>query len=481
MRWVPSHFLARLWPRSLVGQLLLATTVALVVAQLVNVTLLTQAQRRERGAVLAAAAAAAIAESTDRLELGLPLPIAWRERTRDLQPGHRRHRRDEMLRGDRPGPLVQPIRRRVTIGAAPDMSPNMVTVPALAGRVANLLADADVVVTSVRVGQMRIAPHTRRDGRQVSRIVAVAVQIPDGRWITVRAPVADPGGRVQAQMIGQTLILFVLLLLPLLWIARRAAAPLAQLTETARTATPGQMPVVAEAGPADVRDLTRAFNDLSQRVRTMLVDKDRMLGAVGHDLRTPLASLRVRVERIEDVALRDAMSVTIADMAMMLDDITALARAGQPHEVAVPTDLAGLLADLVDDYTAMDRPVRLAAEGVVAIATVRGAALCRALRNLIDNAVTYGGEAELGLSRVGDQLRISVADRGPGIPADRIADMLEPFARAEESRSRVTGGSGLGLALAKAIAEGEGGRLVLMNREGGGLAATIELPDAVHT
>lgn len=472
--------LARLLPSSLVGQLLLATTLALVAAQLVNFVVVTQAQRAERGAVLAAAAAAAIAESTDRLALGLPLPMGPRERMRgrDGRPGPDG---DVHLRRDRPGPHVRAIRRRVTVGSVPDMPAGMGEYPALAGRVANLLDDAEVSVTQVRAAAMDIAPRTRRDGRRVSRIIAVAAQIPDGRWITVRAPVAVTAQRVQLQLLGQTLVLFVLLLLPLLWITRRAAAPLALLTRTARTAMPGQMPVVAEAGPADVRDLTRAFNDLSQRVRTMLVDKDRMLGAVGHDLRTPLASLRVRIERVDDVALRDAMSATIADMAMMLDDITALARSGQPHELAAPTDLAGLLADLVDDYTAMARPVRLAAEGVVATALVRGAALRRALRNLIDNAVTYGGEAELGLTRVGERLRISVADRGPGIPADRISDMLEPFARAEESRNRATGGSGLGLALAKAIAEGEGGELVLTSREGGGLVATIELPDTRHT
>jgi signal transduction histidine kinase len=281
---------------------------------------------------------------------------------------------------------------------------------------------------------------------------------------------------VETQLVGQTLILFVLLLLPLLWIARRAARPLAALTQAARTGGPGQMPMITEAGPADVRDLTRAFNDLSARVRAMLVDKDRTLGAIGHDLRTPLASLRVRVERVEDEGLRTAMSATIAEMATMLDDIVALARAGQPQEEAVIADLAVLLAGLVADYVEMGQPVQLAPSGIVASARVRPAALRRALRNLIDNAVTYGGSAELGLEQQGDRLALMVSDRGPGVPEDRLSEMLEPFARAEESRNRATGGAGLGLALAKAIAESEGGELILANREGGGLVAAISLP-----
>ena len=202
-----------------------------------------------------------------------------------------------------------------------------------------------------------------------------------------------------------------------------------------------------------------------------------MLGAVGHDLRTPLASLRVRVEQVDNEPLRDKMAATIAEMAAMLDDILSLARAGQPREQAEATDLASLLGELVGDYRAMDRPVYLAAEGALVTRTVRPASLRRALRNLIDNAVTYGSSATVGLAEGADgSVVISVDDSGPGIPPDRIAEMMEPFARAESSRNRDTGGSGLGLALARAIVLAEGGALVLVNRPEGGLSARICLP-----
>src|SRR3546814_5133787 len=116
-------------------------------------------------------------------------------------------------------------------------------------------------------------------------------------------------------------------------IAWRAARPLRDLTRAARTnpalrdATP-----LEEEGPSDMRDLIAAFNAYRTRIATMLSDKDRMLGAVGHDLRTPLASLRVRVEQVEDDALRDKMIASIEEMTAMLRDILALARSGEGTE-----------------------------------------------------------------------------------------------------------------------------------------------------
>lgn len=463
----------RLWPRSLVGQLLLGAGLALLIAQAVSFTLMVESQRQQRGAIVAAAAAAAIAESVDRLALGLPLR-GWARRH---FPGNGPEQRALVQRrGGEIERRERQMRRDAVVAATPGIAEDAEPQEALAERIATLLEEAEVDVATVRAGISPIPAFFRRDGRRVGRLLTVAAQLPDGRWLTIQAPIADPANRVQAQLIGQTLILFVLLMLPLLWIARRAAKPLAVLTRAARDAAPGQMPVISESGPADVRDIIRAFNDLSGRVRAMLVDKDRTLGAIGHDLRTPLASLRVRIERIEEDALREAMSATIADMATMLDDIVALARAGQPHETPVMTDLAALLAGLTADYVEMGKPVRLAESGAVASVVIRPAALRRALRNLIDNALTYGGDAELGLERRGEWLCLSVEDRGPGVPEARLAEMLEPFARAEESRNRATGGAGLGLALAKAIAEGEGGRLSLRNRAGGGLEAIISVP-----
>jgi signal transduction histidine kinase len=352
--------------------------------------------------------------------------------------------------------------------------------PELADRVRSHLNDAGVTVRDVRAAHMAApaaiaARMARPNGAQ---IVAVAARLDDGRWVTIRARL--PGGApwLGNMLLVQTLILFALLLGPLLFVAWRVSRPLSRLALAASNTQPGvEADAVEESGPEDVRALTRAFNAMRSRIHAMISEKDHMLGAIGHDLRTPLASLRVRVEQVEDEALRERMAATITDMAAMLDDILSLARAGQPVEQAEQTDLAAMLGAIAADYQAMGRPVTLAPEGALISRRIRASSLRRAIRNLIDNAVTYGGSAELGLSQASDgSVTICVDDQGPGIPAHRIADMLEPFVRMEQSRNRNTGGSGLGLTLARAIAQAEGGTLTLVNRPSGGLSARIILP-----
>ena len=464
----------RIGPKSLAGQLMLVLALALLLAQAVNLALLVRASRQERLTSVAAGAAAQIADASDRVASGLPLGlIDRRERLR----GER-----QRIGNDRVGEQTDdgPRRgRRITLAEAPRFRPGMREWPELASRTAEFLSDADIDVRAVRAAQMaglrRQDPVGKRD--RAIAVIAVAAQLPDGRWITVRARVPANQPQIGGLLLAQTGILFILLLGPLLWVAWRVSRPLKTLARAASDMRPGadETPVI-ESGPEDVRALTRAFNAMQQRIRAMLSDKDRMLGAVGHDLRTPLASLRVRVEQVDDEPLRDKMAATIAEMAAMLDDILSLARAGQPKERPEPTDLASLLGELVGDYRAMGRPVELAAEGALVTSIVRPASLRRALRNLIDNAVTYGNGATVGLTESADgSVIISVDDNGPGIPPDRINDMMEPFARAEASRNRDTGGSGLGLALARAIALAEGGRLDLINRAEGGLSARIAL------
>ncbi len=463
----------RLRPKSLAGQLMLVTALALLAAQAVNLTLLVRAQRGEWQASVAAGAAARIAEASDRIDNGLPVPLA-----RDSRPP----RAGLPRRIGNGGTYERRGRRsrRIVIDNQPRFRPGMTDRPELASRVATFLDDAGVDVRAVRAASMR-GPRrydaVARRERAVA-LVAVAAQLSDGRWITSRARVPMPQPWIGGALIVQTIILFLLLLGPLLFVAWRVGRPIADLARAAGDFRPGiDAETLVEAGPQDVRALTRAFNAMRQRILAMLSEKDRILGAVGHDLRTPLASLRVRVEQVADEELRARMVATIEEMATMLDDILSLARAGQPREIPEPTDLAALVGDIVADYHAMGRPVVLAAKGALVTRIVRASSLRRALRNLIDNAVAYGGSATVGLAESGDGgVTIMVDDDGPGIPADRIADLMEPFVRAEQSRNRDTGGSGLGLALARAIALAEGGRIELVNRRDGGLSARIHLP-----
>jgi signal transduction histidine kinase len=209
----------------------------------------------------------------------------------------------------------------------------------------------------------------------------------------------------------------------------------------------------------------------------MLDEKDRMLGAIGHDLRTPLAALRVRIESVEDEQDRAKMADTIAEMNRTLDDILSLARLGRPSEALTEVDLAALVDAVVEDFRDLDADVTFT-EAPRLTMFLRPSLMRRAVRNLIENAIKYGGATEVALESMPGTVSIVVSDHGPGIPEDRLDSVFEAFTRIETSRNKDTGGIGLGLALACAIVREAGGDIKLTNRPTGGLEARIILPRA---
>jgi signal transduction histidine kinase len=237
-------------------------------------------------------------------------------------------------------------------------------------------------------------------------------------------------------------------------------------------AEPDEVPV---QGPSDVRQTLDAFNAMTRRVTQLLNEKDVMLGALGHDLRTPLASLRIRIESMEPAAERQKAIRTIEEAANLLDDILELARRGRSAEPIQTIDLAVLVEDIVEDYAEAGSAVELVQRARTP-ARCRPVLFRRLLRNLIDNSLAYAGAATLTVRTDGDKAVVSVEDRGPGMSAETLGNATQPFMRGEDSRSRSTGGAGLGLAIADAIARTHGGTLVLENREGGGLSVSAVIP-----
>lgn len=307
--------------------------------------------------------------------------------------------------------------------------------------------------------------------------IAVA-GITDGNgWDVVRAPIRKPHERYGPLFpLLQAGILTLLLSFVLWLVLRRITGPLAQLTTRTEefSRRPGQSEPMEPHGPEDVRRLIGAHNAMEARIGAMLAEKDVMLGAIGHDLKTPLAALRVRVESVENAAARERMVDSIEDITLTLDEILALARVGKSDAAPERTDLAALAASVVEEFEDMGEAVDLETQRIVA--TIHLTWLKRGLRNLVSNALRYGGGARVSVLQEGDAAVLRVEDSGPGIPEDRIADMLEPFTRGEASRNRATGGAGLGLTLARAVAEQHGGELHLSNRPGGGLRAEFRLP-----
>jgi signal transduction histidine kinase len=325
-------------------------------------------------------------------------------------------------------------------------------------------------------------PRDRFGHRRASRlarfgtILDVAVEVPGHGWLALRAPWPDTDPSLIWRLIAQTLILYAIVLIPVLWIGRRISLPLKSLGDAARRFRPGDHhEALVESGPPDVREVTAAFNALRLRVTAMLDEKDRMLGAIGHDLRTPLAALRVRIESVDDDTDRTRMADIIAEMDRTLDDILSLARLGRPSEPPIDVDLTALVDAVVEDFRDLDHDV-VFEDGTRLPIKLRPGLMRRAVRNLIENAVKYGHSAIVRIETTTDRVRIVVADRGPGIPAERLGDVFDPFTRLETSRNRETGGIGLGLALARAIVADAGGEIRLENRAEGGLDATIDLP-----
>ena len=296
-------------------------------------------------------------------------------------------------------------------------------------------------------------------------------------WEVVRLPVPHMERGVITGLVVQTLILFLLLMAILYGVLRRLTGPLAMLTRrTADIARPGADTRPLEPqGPDDVRGLISAHNAMESRIGAMLAEKDVMLGAIGHDLKTPLAALRVRIESVEDDAQRGRMAATIEDIVRTLDEILELARIGKASNPPERAAILALADSVVEEFEDMGEPVTLA-EGPRVSADIHVTWLKRALRNLISNAVRYGGSAAVSVIDSPREVILRVEDDGPGIPEDRIGSITEPFVRGETSRSRTTGGAGLGLTLARAVAEERGGSLVLANRPEGGLRAELRIP-----
>jgi signal transduction histidine kinase len=234
-------------------------------------------------------------------------------------------------------------------------------------------------------------------------------------------------------------------------------------------------PPLAEAGPTETRRAAEAFNRMQERIKRLVAERSRALAAVSHDLRTPLTRMRLRAELVEDEALRAQLGADIDDMQAMVESTLDYLRGLRDNEPVQEIDIDALLQSLVADEQALERPVTLDA---VTAAPYPGrlTALRRALANLVDNAIKYGGVAHIRVEDGAAVLRLTVEDSGPGIPEDALTSVVEPYVRLETSRSRATGGVGLGLAIARDAARLHGGELELCNRPGGGLAATLELP-----
>lgn len=265
-------------------------------------------------------------------------------------------------------------------------------------------------------------------------------------------------------------------------IVARINAPLRQLARAASIVGSGDTPPPqAEDGPQEIAVVARAFNRMTGNLARMDEDRALILAGVSHDLRTPLARLRLGIEMSGAPESEvSAMVADIEEMDRIIGQFLDFGR-GDAQETATPTELVALVREVTEPYRLRGVNIRLALPDTL-LAPVRSLSIRRALANLIDNALRYaeGNEAlDVRVDADAGQARIEVADRGPGIPEHEVERLRRPFTRLEKARSN-TKGAGLGLAIVDRVMRAHHGRLDLLPREGGGLRAVLCLPLAIE-
>lgn len=305
-----------------------------------------------------------------------------------------------------------------------------------------------------------------------------SIALRGGGWLNISTlPPPDPRPFGRALLISLALSSFATLAAAML-VAGRIVRPMRALADAAdrlgRGESVGPLP---ETGPDEARRSARAFNEMRERLDRFVRDRTRMLAAISHDLRTPITSLRLRAELIDDAEMREKLVETIEEMQHMTEATLAFVRADQEQEETKSIDLAALVDSVAEDLVELGQPVEVT-EAARPVVRGRSVALRRAVRNIIENAVRYGGQARITVtsSDTPREARIIIEDDGPGLADGDLERVFEPFVRGETSRSRETGGLGLGLAIARSILHSHGGDIRLANRNGGGLTATLSLP-----
>ena len=328
----------------------------------------------------------------------------------------------------------------------------------------------------------------------------------EGLWVSFRIDEDEYWVRMQRERLeppppwdwlGWGALAVLIALLGAYLLVRRVTQPLRSLAAAARAVGHGEpAPLLPEEGAREIAEVSHAFNQMTQDLKSQENNRALVLAGISHDLRTPLARLRLGVEMSSDVTFRDGMVADIEQMDEVIGQFLEFARAGRDESrPGEDIDLAALADDLHRHYTTLGHDIgtETVAAGPAGVhagvrALARPAALKRAVMNLIDNALRYAAAGDAAQITIGvlhndAQAIVEVRDRGPGIPPGQVERLKQPFTRLDEARGSndgqvdsTQGGSGLGLAIVDRIVRQSGGSFDLLQRDGGGLVARITLP-----
>jgi two-component system, OmpR family, osmolarity sensor histidine kinase EnvZ len=319
--------------------------------------------------------------------------------------------------------------------------------------------------------EVRVAPRLRL---LLVRVNAAGV----GYWVGFPMPDRPEAEDIPSRALTWTLVVLALLLLAAYVFARYLARPLRELTHAVERVGQGETPPpLPESGPSEIAAVNRGFNQMMGNLRQIERDRAVLLAGVSHDLRTPLARLRLGVEMgTRDDTTRAGMVADIEEMDRIIGQFLDFAR-DDASTALQSEDLNGIVAACADRYIQAGQPV-VFAPGAIPLVPLKPTAISRLVANLVDNALAYGAPpVEVSTARSGNVVWLDVADRGPGIPPDQVERLKQPFTRASVARAREDGvaGAGLGLAIVDRIARLHGGTFDLSPRDGGGTVARVTL------
>ena len=320
------------------------------------------------------------------------------------------------------------------------------------------------------------APTEGTGKRTDPHLTLVSMKLADGGWVNTNIALLDgPHSSIRAIVVSTGLMALGVLGIAL-GMAGSVTRPIRKCAEEAQrvyvASEPQPLPV---EGPKEVRELATAFNEMQQRVKKLVDERTLVLAAVSHDLKSPLARLRLRIEELESDDRRRDIETDLDEMLQMIDSSLEFLRSDHTGEEKQRLDIGAIIGTICDDFSDRGFSVTVERQGK-AVFSGRRLALKRAFTNLIANAIKYGQLAQVRVVATEHSITIVIEDEGPGIPEHELDKVYAPFYRIETSRSRDTGGSGLGLTVAKSVITGHGGSLLLANRPDRGLSATIILP-----
>lgn len=301
-------------------------------------------------------------------------------------------------------------------------------------------------------------------------MISIEAQMSQGNYLYAQFTQPPVSIDLQWRLLGLLFVGLLSIAGLLLLMTVALTRPLNQLTRAAQDFGLGQKAIfIKETGAADIRQAASAFNLMQDKLVEALQNQKNTLAAIGHDLRTPLTSLRLRAETLPDSPKRDKIIAKMDELAAMLEAILRFAKL-QSDPAALskqPVQLTSFLTALCNDYQSSEKECSFKVNNEPPELFIDSLNMRRALGNIIDNGLFFGSKVTVTLDTSDLHANITVQDNGPGVPAEKLAQLTKPFFRVENSRNADGGGIGMGLALAKQIIELHHGEIYFRNLENG--------------